>query len=82
MANDRDGRPQQGLHAGTLGAERGVDSGAFPPIAQYGFLSDCETWALVAPTGCVERLCLPRFADALFVNRARFHASRLGEADE
>ena len=33
----------------------------FPPIAQYGFLSDCETGALVAPSGNVEWLCLPRF---------------------
>jgi GH15 family glucan-1,4-alpha-glucosidase len=33
----------------------------FPPIAEYGFLSDCETCALVAPSGNVEWLCLPRF---------------------
>src|SRR2546429_5081564 len=33
----------------------------FPPIADYGFLSDCETCALVAPSGSVEWLCLPRF---------------------
>jgi len=32
----------------------------FPPIAQYGFLSDCETTALVAPSGNVEWMCLPR----------------------
>jgi alpha,alpha-trehalase len=32
----------------------------FPPIADYGFLSDCETTALVAPTGNIEWLCLPR----------------------
>ena len=32
----------------------------FPPIADYGFLSDCETVALVAPSGNVEWLCLPR----------------------
>ncbi|MHB8465224.1 MAG: hypothetical protein ACYDD7_10355, partial [Acidimicrobiales bacterium] len=23
----------------------------FPPIADYGFLSDCESMALVAPSG-------------------------------
>jgi alpha,alpha-trehalase len=34
---------------------------AFPPIADYGFLSDCETCALVAPNGSVEWMCLPRF---------------------
>ena len=33
---------------------------AFPPIADYGFLSDCETTALVAPSGNVEWMCLPR----------------------
>ncbi len=34
--------------------------GAFPPIANYGFLSDCHTTALMAPTGAVEWMCLPR----------------------
>jgi GH15 family glucan-1,4-alpha-glucosidase len=33
----------------------------FPPIAEYGFVSDCRTCALVAPSGNVEWLCLPRF---------------------
>ena len=33
----------------------------YAPIADYGFLSDCETCALVAPNGAVEWLCLPRF---------------------
>ena len=33
----------------------------FPPIADYGFLSDCHTGALVAPDGTVEWLCPPRF---------------------
>jgi len=32
----------------------------FPPIAEYAFLSDCETCALVAPSGAVEWMCLPR----------------------
>jgi GH15 family glucan-1,4-alpha-glucosidase len=32
----------------------------FPPIAEYAFLSDCETCALVAPSGNVEWMCLPR----------------------
>jgi alpha,alpha-trehalase len=34
--------------------------GHFPSIADLGFLSDCETTALVAPGGSVEWLCLPR----------------------
>src|SRR3981081_2791132 len=33
---------------------------AFPPIGDYAFLSDCQTTALVAPSGNVEWLCLPR----------------------
>ena len=33
----------------------------WPPIASYAFLSDCEVCALVAPSGNVEWLCLPRF---------------------
>ncbi len=32
----------------------------FPPIAQYAFLSDRETVALVAPSGNVEWFCVPR----------------------
>src|SRR5271155_5895914 len=32
----------------------------FPPIADYGFLSNCEQSCLVAPDGWVEWLCLPR----------------------
>jgi alpha,alpha-trehalase len=32
----------------------------FPPIGDLGFLSDCETHALVAPSGAVEWLCVPR----------------------
>ncbi|PZG30913.1 glycosyl hydrolase family 15 [Spongiactinospora gelatinilytica] len=35
-------------------------SSAFPPIGDYGFLSDCEVTALVAPSGNIEWLCLPR----------------------
>jgi GH15 family glucan-1,4-alpha-glucosidase len=34
---------------------------AFPKIADYAFLSDSETCALMAPDGSVEWMCLPRF---------------------
>ncbi len=34
---------------------------AFPPIANYGFISDCHTSALIGPDGCIEWLCIPRF---------------------
>ena len=33
----------------------------FTPIANYGFLSNCHTGALVAPDGTVDWLCAPRF---------------------
>ena len=33
----------------------------FTPIADYGFLSNCHTGALVAPDGGVDWLCVPRF---------------------
>jgi GH15 family glucan-1,4-alpha-glucosidase len=33
----------------------------FTPIANYGFLSNCHTGALVAPDGAVDWLCVPRF---------------------
>ena len=32
----------------------------YPPIADYAFLSDCEVTALVAPSGSVEWMCLPK----------------------
>ena len=35
-------------------------SSPFPPIAEYAFLSDCEVNCLIAPTGRVEWMCLPR----------------------
>jgi GH15 family glucan-1,4-alpha-glucosidase len=56
----------------------------FPPIADYGFLSDCEVSALVAPSGNVEWMCLPRmdspsvFAAMLDRDAGSF---RLGPAD-
>jgi GH15 family glucan-1,4-alpha-glucosidase len=33
----------------------------FPPIADYGFLSDCHTGALLASDGSIEWMCLPHF---------------------
>jgi GH15 family glucan-1,4-alpha-glucosidase len=47
------------------GAARQPQSAAmpspFPPIAEYGFLSDCHTGALIAPDGSIDWLCVPRF---------------------
>lgn len=39
---------------------QGIRVSAFPPIADYAFLSDCVTTALIAPNGNVEWMCLPR----------------------
>src|SRR3954465_10972923 len=33
----------------------------FPPIAEYAFLSNCHTSALVAPDGAIGWLCVPSF---------------------
>ena len=33
----------------------------FPPIAEYAFLSNCHTGALIAPDGAVDWLCAPSF---------------------
>jgi GH15 family glucan-1,4-alpha-glucosidase len=41
----------------------------FPPIADYAFLSNCHTGALVAPDGAIEWLCIPCFdAPSVFGN--------------
>src|SRR5262245_49633476 len=46
-------------------AETGVQSAAAPspftPIAEYAFLSNCHTGALVAPDGAIDWLCIPSF---------------------
>ncbi len=56
----------------------------FPPIADYAFLSDCETTALVAPSGNVEWLCLPRMdSPSVFTTLLDRHGGgfRLGPSD-
>jgi GH15 family glucan-1,4-alpha-glucosidase len=43
-----------------LGTRIPLGGSPFPPIADYGLLSDCEVCALVAPDGGVEWMSLPR----------------------
>ena len=50
----------------TLKAETGPQQSAaapspFTPIADYAFLSNCHTGALVAPDGAIDWLCIPSF---------------------
>ena len=53
------------MSAAPKASEQAVQSAAapspFPPIAEYAFLSDCHTGALVAPDGAIDWLCVPRF---------------------
>ena len=48
------------MPAGAGSRASSLDS-PFPPIADYGFLSDCHTGALVASDGSIEWMCLPHF---------------------
>ncbi|MBO0611184.1 glycoside hydrolase family 15 protein [Myceligenerans salitolerans] len=56
----------------------------FPSIADYGFLSDCEANALIAPSGAVEWMCIPRpdsasiFSAILDRGAGRFRLSPYG----
>jgi GH15 family glucan-1,4-alpha-glucosidase len=43
------------------GAQSAAALSPFPPIADYGFISNCHTGALIAPDGSVDWLCVPRF---------------------
>lgn len=67
----------------SLGCNGGVSDGA-TPIADYAFLSDCETTALIAPSGDVDWLCVPRLdSPSIFGALLDPHAGRfrLGPAE-
>jgi alpha,alpha-trehalase len=55
----RPGVTSRGVEA-TLGLDEQSGVSSFQPIADYGFLSDCEVTALIASSGNVEWMCLPR----------------------
>ncbi len=50
-----------GAPTGAPVAQSAAAPSPFPPIADYAFLSNCHTGALVAPDGSVDWLCVPRF---------------------
>ena len=57
-----DGRRPASGRAPVSFAPAGASLGAgFTPIAEYAFLSDCHTGALVGPDGAVDWLSIPRF---------------------
>jgi GH15 family glucan-1,4-alpha-glucosidase len=46
-----------------------LDTGPFPFIEEYGFISNCHTGALIAPDGSVDWLCIPAFdAPSIFAS--------------
>jgi GH15 family glucan-1,4-alpha-glucosidase len=78
-----DAGPGQPMDASRL-SHSTVGGSPFPAIDDYAFISDCEVCGLIAPSGNVEWLCLPRmdgpsiFAAMLDRDAGRF---RLGPVD-
>ena len=54
-------RAERALRPGAATAQSASARSPFTPIADYAFLSNCHTGALVAPDGTVDWLCVPRF---------------------
>src|SRR5947209_354136 len=55
------GKPAEGQPRTDTMDQSAAAPSPFTPIADYGFLSDCHTGALVAPGGAIDWRCVPRF---------------------
>ena len=58
---DRGSRHEHGRDDAEARPQSAAAPSPFPPIADYAFLSNCHTGALVAPDGAIDWLCVPRF---------------------
>src|SRR5436189_6170004 len=47
--------------------EPGIDT--YPPLSDYGLISDCHTAALVSRQGSIDWCCMPRFDSGSFFGR-------------
>ena len=56
-----DGHPVADAPVAAPAPQSAAGPSPFTPIAEYGFLSNCHTGALVAPDGTIDWLCVPRF---------------------
>jgi GH15 family glucan-1,4-alpha-glucosidase len=61
VVSAREPSPQAHDDPWALGARSPEAVSPFPPIADYAFLSDCHTCALLASDGSIEWMCLPHF---------------------
>ncbi len=67
LVQDTGAKPGERAHHRAIGAHAtyarsaGPTTSPYPPIGDYGFLSDGEATALIARSGDVEWMCLPRF---------------------
>jgi GH15 family glucan-1,4-alpha-glucosidase len=60
-AAPRAGQAPRAQHAAPRAERSAAAPSPFPPIADYGFLSNCHTGALISPDGSIGWLCVPRF---------------------